>query len=187
MLFPFYAMTPTGVMGEEAKLNAYVPMDDENTLQWECVVNMAGKEGRGGGGRGPYRPTTTDWYGRFNLVQDMANDYLVDPEAQRTGKSYTGIPGIRQQDMAVTESMGPIYDRTQEHLGTTDVLIIRTRQRLIQAAKALQDHGIVPPGVDNPEVYRMRSGEVVLPRDVDWWQASEELRERFGPIPQGGR
>jgi hypothetical protein len=33
--------------------------------------------------------------------------------------------------------------------------------------------------VDNPTVYRVRSGEVILPRNVDWWQASAEYRERF--------
>ncbi len=43
--------------------------------------------------------------------------------------------------MALAESQGPIHDRTQEHLGTTDILIIRTRQRLIRAARALRDPG----------------------------------------------
>ena len=58
--------------------------------------------------------------------------------------SLSGIEGIRQQDMAVTESMGTIYDRSREHLGTTDALIIRTRRRMIQAAKAGWDHfGVV--------------------------------------------
>jgi phenylpropionate dioxygenase-like ring-hydroxylating dioxygenase large terminal subunit len=187
MLFPCYAMQPTGPMGENAKLNAYVPMDDENLLQWELHVDMTGKDRPFRPARGEYQPTTSDWLGRFNLVQQMDNDYLLDAEAQRTWKSYSGIPGIRQQDMAVTESMGPIYKRWQEHLGTTDVMIIRTRARLIQAAKALRDRGTVPPGVDNPEVYRVRSGEVVLPRGVDWWQASADLRERFGPIPEPSR
>jgi hypothetical protein len=148
---------------------------------------MSGKDRPFRGGRGEYRPTTSDWLGRFNLVQNMDNDYLLDPEAQRNWQSYSGIPGIRQQDMAVTESMGPIYKRWQEHLGTTDVMIIRTRARLIQAAKALRDNGTIPPGVDNPEVYRVRSGEVILPRGVDWWQASADLRERFGPIPEPSR
>ncbi len=180
MLFPFYAMTPTGIMGEEAKLNAYVPMDDEHTLQWECIINMAGKPGRRND-RGPYQANTTDWYGRFNLAQNMENDYLIDREEQRAWRSYSGIAGVRQQDMAVTESMGPIYDRTREHLGTTDVLIIRTRRRLLQAARALREQGVIPPGVDSPEVYRLRSGEVILPRNVDWWEASRELRERFDP------
>ena len=52
-------------------------------------------------------PNGTGWFDRFNIEQNLDNDYLIDREAQRTGKSYTGIPGIRQQDMAVTETHGP--------------------------------------------------------------------------------
>ena len=33
----------------------------------------------------------------------------------------------------MTGSMGPIYDRSQEHLGTTDAMVIRVRRRLIAA------------------------------------------------------
>ena len=111
--------------------------------------------------------------------QSLDNDYMIDREAQRTWKSFTGIPGVRQQDMAVTESMGPIYKRYAEHLGTTDAMIIRTRRKLLATAKALRDEGVIPPGVDNPEVYRQRSGEVILPRDVFWWDATKPLREVF--------
>jgi len=75
--------------------------------------------------------------------------------------------------------MGPIYNRSREHLGTTDQLIIRTRRRLLGAIKALRDNGVVPPGVDNPEIYRERSGGVVLRRDVDWWEGTKELRQAF--------
>jgi phthalate 4,5-dioxygenase len=191
MLFPCFAMIPAGLMGQQTRFAAYVPMDDEHTLHWEIGSGLLDPselpaEARGSESRGLaerpaewYRPNTSDWYGRFNMVQSMANDYLIDRSAQRAWKSYTGIPGIRQQDMAVTESMGPIMDRTREHLGTTDALIIRTRRRLIEAARALQDHGIVPPGVDQPELYRQRSGGVILPRDANWWDATEELRTRF--------
>ena len=72
--------------------------------------------------------------------------------------------------------MGPIYDRTQEHLGTSDQMVIRTRKRLIDAARALRDHGIVPPGVDDPGVYQVRSGGAILPRGADWLEATRELR-----------
>jgi hypothetical protein len=75
--------------------------------------------------------------------------------------------------------MGTIYDRSREHLGTTDQLIIRTRRRMLAAAKAHRDNGVVPPGVDDPEVYRHRSGGVILPRNVDWWAATKDLREAF--------
>jgi hypothetical protein len=104
-------------------------------------------------------------------------------QAQRSRQSFTGIPGIRQQDMAVTESMGPIFDRETEHLGTTDALIIRTRRRMIAAARALANEGVVPPGVDSPELYRQRSGGVILPRDANWWDATEERRTRFLAAP----
>ncbi len=124
---------------------------------------------------------STDWYGRFRLKQNASNDYLIDREAQRSNTSYTGIAAVRVQDVAVTDSMGPILDRTVEHLGTTDALIIRARRRLMAAARALAEQGNTPPGVDQPEVYRQRSGGVVLPREVDWWQSTAELRQRFSP------
>jgi phthalate 4,5-dioxygenase oxygenase subunit len=220
MLFPFYAMIPQGEIGKDAKIGAYVPMDDEHTMHWEIFlrpevvggpsserqadVRQAVKEGgpkddiqdfieqRQQGGRQPASagqgtvgnnlgpvPNTTGWHGRFNLPQSLDNDYMIDREAQRAGKSFSGIPGIRQQDMAVTESMGPIYKRYNEHLGTTDAMIIRTRRKLISAAKALRDNGVLPPGVDNPEVYRQRSGECILPRDAYWWDATKPMREVF--------
>ena len=37
----------------------------------------------------------------------------------------------------MTESMGPIYDRTQEHLGTTDVAIIFWRRYMMRLARNL--------------------------------------------------
>jgi phenylpropionate dioxygenase-like ring-hydroxylating dioxygenase large terminal subunit len=191
MLFPFYAMIPAGVIGQQTRFAAYVPMDDEHTLHWEISVGLMdpdelppearGSEARALAARPTnwFTPHTSDWYGRFNMVQNMANDYLIDRQAQRSWQSFTGIPGIRQQDMAVTESMGPIFDRSSEHLGSTDALIIRTRRRMIEAARALHEHGVVPPGVDHPEVYRQRSGGVLLPRDANWWDATEEARTAF--------
>ena len=70
----------------------------------------------------------------------------MDREAQRE-RSYTGIDGIAQQDMAVTESMGAIYNRTQEHLGTSDRAIISMRRMLIKAARDLAN-GIEPQATD---------------------------------------
>ena len=173
-MFPCYAMIPTGTMGLQIFWRAYVPMDDEHTLMWTQVG------GRDGDRRIEWLPNTTDWYGRFRITQGPENDFLIDRELQASGTSYSGIPGgARPQDMAVTWSMGTIYNRSREHLGTTDQLIIRTRRRLVAAARALRDKGTVPPGVDNPEVYRQRSGGVVLPRNVDWWEGTRDLRQPF--------
>ena len=95
---------------------------------------------------------------RFRCVANASNDYQIDREAQRSMQSYTGIPSIFLQDQAVTESMGPIYKRWEEHLGTSDAMIIRTRRRLIDAARALRDSGTPPPGAEDPSLYGTRSG-----------------------------
>ena len=93
--------------------------------------------------------------------------------------TYTGIRGVVIQDTAMTESMGPILDRTMEHLGVSDMMIIQTRKRLLDAVRALGDGGVVPPGVDNPEVYGTRAGWLILANDVDWWKGSEQMRRAF--------
>lgn len=178
-LFPFYAMVPTGVLGLEKRFRAWVPMDDEHTL-FISVSSGAAPAGRNVGRHTvslpEVLPNTTDWYGRFRLVADASNDYLIDRKAQQS-VSYTGIGSIHLQDQAVTESMGPIYDRTQEHLATSDMMVIRTRKRLLDAAKALRDRGELPPGVDAPEAYMQRSGGVVLPQGANWIAASKPLRD----------
>jgi phthalate 4,5-dioxygenase oxygenase subunit len=190
--FPFYAMQAAGEMGPRVKMNAYVPMDDDHTLQWEIYYATdgpgsplrkaplnRGTEPIDSGRGGRYMPHTTGWYGRWNLEQNLDNDYFVDREAQKNWQSYSGIPGVRQQDMAVTETMGPIYQRDREHLGTSDSMIIRTRRRWIAAAKAFaEDDAALPPNVDDPRAYRLRSGEVILPRSADWWDGSRDLREK---------
>ena len=124
-------------------------------------------------------PRTTDWYGRFRARATVDNDYMIDREAQRAMQSFSGLPSITIQDQAVTESMGTVYDRSHEHLGTSDSMIIRTRRRLIEAAKAFQETGMAPPGVDEPAIYGQRSGEIILPRSVEVWQATEHLRKAF--------
>jgi hypothetical protein len=50
---------------------------------------------------------------------------------------------------------------------------------MISAARALREQGTIPPGVESPEVYRQRSGGVLLPRDANWWDATERQRTEF--------
>ena len=117
---------------------------------------------------------TTDGLGRFRALANKRNDYMIDRELQASMEkdptlplrgTYSGIPQVAQDPMA-QESMGTLYDRSQEHLATSDAMIIVTRRRLLNAAKALRDHGAIPVGVDRPELYRMRSGGAILPEGV---------------------
>ena len=118
-----------------------------------------------------YLPNTTEWHGRWRLNGRPENDWLIDRAAQATGGNYTGITGIHAQDQAVTESMGPITDHLFEHLGPSDMMIMRTRRRLLRAARALKKDGTVPPGVDNPDVYPVRSGDFLTEAKIGWREA----------------
>ncbi len=185
-LFPFYAMAPTSLLGHQIAMQARVPIDDEHTLR----MGLQRVDNRAPGQGSPRQvfdrnqePPTTDWLGRFPSVRTLRNDYLVDRALQKTGDSFTGIDGIPVQDMMATESMGPIYDRSKEHLGTSDAMIIRTRRRLIEAARRFDATGETPPGVDNPEIFRVRAGGVILPNDADWLQATDALRQAFVEHP----
>ena len=73
------------------------------------------------------------------------------------------------------ETMGPIYDRTQEHLGTTDAMVIRSRRKLLDSVRALRDQGVTPPGVEKPELYRMRSGGLLAAPGVDALELAKDI------------
>ena len=71
----------------------------------------------------------------------------------------TGIWGVNDQDRAIQESMGPIYDRRKEHLGTSDQAIITARRRLLNLARDLQQ-GIEPFQASHGDIYRVRAMDV---------------------------
>jgi hypothetical protein len=70
--------------------------------------------------------------------------------------------------MMATESVGPIYDRTREHLGSTDVAVIRMHRMLIRAAKGLAN-GEQPPALGGSGDFRsIRGAEKILAEGEDW-------------------
>jgi phenylpropionate dioxygenase-like ring-hydroxylating dioxygenase large terminal subunit len=185
--FPFYSFTPPGVLGTKKGGNARVPMDDYHTLTFSMVSGRNTPAQSNLVVRQPQLPNTTDWYGRFRPVQNLENDFEIDRAAQRHNNGpagYTGISGIAMQDAAMTGSMGPIYDRSHEHLGSTDAMVIRVRRRLIAAVNAHLNHGVTPPGVDDPAAYRVRSGGLFLPPDADWVDSTRDLRQAFVEHPE---
>jgi hypothetical protein len=187
-LFPFYTMSPRHPLGSLAGFVATVPIDDHHYISWSMnrPVGAGDPTSRGGGG-GRTLPNTSDWLGRFRSSLDPSTDFGLDRELQKAKppniQGFTGLRDIGVQDTAMQWSQGRpdggIVNRNREHLGTTDMGIIRVRRRLLDAAKALQHDGAVPPGVDQPEAYRLRSGWTVLPGEVNWWEATRAQREAF--------
>ncbi|HWP59842.1 MAG TPA: Rieske 2Fe-2S domain-containing protein [Candidatus Acidoferrales bacterium] len=149
-LMPFYTMPPRGPGG-----HAFVPIDDERCWVWTfgCRLDrpytvdeiLGMKRGTVSG------PFGAEVDGNYFPLHNKANDFLIDREIQRT-YNFTGIVGTGNQDMAAQVSMGPVTDRTKEHLGVTDVGIIEMRRLLIDSAKDLCE-GREPRAAAHPEAY----------------------------------
>ena len=151
--------------------HSWVPIDDETTMvyNWEFSTNGAPLtaedrlERRLGNGPLDVDQTT------FRSKRNRGNNYLLDRQVQKT-ESFTGIDGINTQDRAIQESMGPIVDRTREHLGPADRAVIQARRLLLEAVKVVADGGM--PRAIEPTYTTLAAAEAVLPRDADWREAA---------------
>jgi phthalate 4,5-dioxygenase oxygenase subunit len=166
-IFPFWTVTPSSPFGAGAGVRAWVPMDDTHVMLFtfrrrENTAPQIGAARVGFRDEGSeLLPNTTDWYGRFRMPINRENDHGLDRALQRE-VNYTGVMGIIEQDHAITESMGPIAERTKEHLVVSDHMIAVTRRRLIDAARKLRDEGEAPPCAEDPSLYANVEGGYCL-------------------------
>ncbi len=170
-VMPFYQLRAGGPAKSLGNTDGHmwVPIDDTTCWAWNFHFNhdepqpyevwQRYEHGMGRGIAEDYIP------GTFKLKANASNDYLLSREAQRT-VNYTGIMGTNTQDFAVQESMGPIYDRTQEHLGSADTAIIQMRRLLLQAVEDVEN-GLDPIGSQG-QGSQVRPAQMYLPEDARW-------------------
>jgi len=139
----------------------WVPIDDNTTMVWNWFYSLdealtEGEKNEEVSGNGPafVDPVT------FRAAVNPRNDWLIDRDMQRN-ENFTGIQGVNAQDRAVQEAMGPIVNRSKEHLGQTDRAVIMTRRMLLRAIDTVADGG-TPPGLGE-SYYSARAIEDVLP------------------------
>jgi phthalate 4,5-dioxygenase oxygenase subunit len=192
-MLPFFTIIPPNDPSR-IHLSAWVPLDDETVQLWSIVWDpfnplpeeLLRLKDRGrqlpGFEIDQYVPDGNNPNERGRLVGNRENDYLIDYEAQKTVR-FSGIPTFHLQDKAMTESMGRIVDRTQEHLGRSDLMIIQVRRRLSSALKNMQADSINPPGVDNPHIYGLRSASLVLSKETDWLEGAADYLQAFTGTP----
>jgi phenylpropionate dioxygenase-like ring-hydroxylating dioxygenase large terminal subunit len=113
------------------------------------------------------------------------NGWGFDAQEQRT-QTYLGMgeDDINVHDQWAVESMGAIQDRTREHLGTSDKVIMANRRNLLKAIETMQAGGAAPYAAD-----ASLAAQMVGPDTVDgiapagtwatWWQ-DEARRKRAG-------
>jgi phenylpropionate dioxygenase-like ring-hydroxylating dioxygenase large terminal subunit len=141
-LFPYTFVIP---LSETVTITQmHVPVDDTHTYWVSFFTSFDA-------------PLDKETMRRQRLVNTQLPDYLpkkgrdnhwgysAEEQARRT---YLGMgeADINVHDQWACESMGAIADRTREHLGTSDKVIIANRRALLAAIETVKAGG-TPPGV----------------------------------------
>ena len=103
--------------------------------------------------------------GQFMATAEQG--FLQDRDAMRKRQSWSGFHGITQEDAVISTSMGPIYDRSTEHLVAADAAIVRLRHRLMDSLK-LSEAGQNPLGLMQADMTHMRGFDHDIGADEDW-------------------
>lgn len=162
-MMPLHTFIPETSSGGTTGLTAFVPRDDYSHWAFEIHIDLK---------KPMDTKTRLDILGidpppEYRKLRTVANRYLQDQEVMKT-KSFTGIYGILNQDQVVQESMGPIVDRSKEHLGLSDKAIIAMRSLLLKSVKAFMG-GEEPPALDPSIPFdRIRGSAESRPAGVTW-------------------
>jgi phthalate 4,5-dioxygenase oxygenase subunit len=110
----------------------------------------------------PYDPHN---FGRFTAGRDAA--YGQNRAAMKDGH-FSGFTGnLLQEDMVTQASMGPIVDRTLDHLSSSDVAIVRAQQMLLRSLEDMEE-GRMPPGAgDNLDWRNVVPDNMLIPAGKD--------------------
>jgi phthalate 4,5-dioxygenase oxygenase subunit len=103
----------------------------------------------------------------------------------RMQTSWTGFTGLEQEDAVISLSMGPVFDRSIEHLVPADRAVNSLRKLLLQAAERLEKGGTLTlpedlTDVGAPDVF-LRKAERSKWRELapNHWKTSVDARVSF--------
>lgn len=165
----------------------------------------------------PIDDTHTYWYSFFTSFADPVDkdtmraqraatmtmpDYVpkkgrhdnwgFDPEDQRT-RTFLGLgeDDINLHDQWAVESMGAIQDRTREHLGTSDKVIMAHRRMLLSAIETVRAGGRPPMALDAQQAAALSGPDTIdciapAERWEAFWREQVDAKHRGAAWRQSG-
>jgi phthalate 4,5-dioxygenase oxygenase subunit len=145
-----------------------VPQDDENTATYiichglekadhDAVVEILGLH------------DARFWNEKDCVFRASWADYMGQDRARMdAGESFAGFSGIEQEDMVLALSMGPIVDRSQEHLVPADRAVVHLRRRLLDSVRRVEEGGD-PIGLSVSDYSKVAPLiDTTVPRSARW-------------------
>lgn len=148
-------------------LLVFVPIDDTHARFlsiWYSKTEPLDRAGRiAWSGLDPDKDLDEEGY----LKRCDSPNWGQDRAAMVEGRSFSGMRGINVQDTVVQESMGPIVDRTKEHLGPADVAIVHYRRLMLALARG--QGAAADTGYATGLTYKgLIARDGLVPIDDDW-------------------
>ena len=166
----------------------HVPIDNENCYWYSIFTSFKGPVNKA---RMREQRLESHTLPDYRPRKNKHNHYGFNPDEQ-ANLTYTGMgPDINVHDQWAVESMGPVQDRTKEHLGKTDIAIMENRRLLRKMAAALKDNDNLPytgiaagsPGMMGPVAIDAIGGA----DDRDCWKEADLERRRQAEWGAGRR
>ena len=163
----------------------HVPVDDENTYWYSFFTSFDAPLDREAMRLQRLQGVTLPDY---VPVHGRHDKWGFDAEEQRT-RTYLGMGehDINRHDQWACESMGVIRDRSRDHLGSTDKVIMAYRRQLFQAIETVRAGG-VPPLALGAEAAAAATSQIAGPDTIDciapaqgWeahWQAAVAAKRK---------
>ena len=162
----------------------HLPIDDTHTYWYSIFTSFAGpvdKEAMRAQRTQyitlpDYLPKAGRWNAwGFNTAEQQASTYLG-----------MGEDDINVHDQWAVESMGAVQDRTREHLGTSDRVIIANRRALQKAIQTVQAGGTAPCVADSALATQMHGPDTIdgfapAASWEAWWQAQAYAKRAAAP------
>ncbi len=176
-ILPNLSAFPAQTGSQGYSVNWHVPIDDTHHWKYVFIFNREAPLDKEA-----VRRARVDMTPDYKMVRNKSNRYLQD-RAEMKSTTFSGIGfNFQAQDACATEGAGPVENRTQEHLVSSDKAIIASRKLML---KAIQD---VREGNDPPHVIRdaRRNSfpgllviSELLPARVDWKEYTRKVEGRL--------
>lgn len=179
---PFYTfIPPDGPKAPEFRrnrrlVNAFVPRDDYSTWHIQFfydpgqTIDRAHRLAESG----------VEFGEDFFKTNGIGTWYNQDRAMMKTG-NLSGITGVALEDHAVSETMGPIADRTKEHLGRSDMAVVAFRRMILRAAKRFAETGELPEADQAAFDWNEITAETFFFDPEQKWQEIQPLGDHLLP------
>lgn len=132
-VMPWYGLIPPNYDGQDGDHTVIiaVPVDDEHTIQWYLWYNTK---------RAVAATLRAQYANNMQMIRVTGgpdNMWGQDRALMKQGHA-SGFRELVMEDFVVELSMGPIVDRSKEHLSASDQAVVRARRLLLQAARDFQ-------------------------------------------------